>query len=118
MSVRKLANDQNNDSLPDRNYGGGIAHLGLVREVFYYLADGAAPGSEVAPAQPQLMRQENGGTPEVIAGVGNIRATLAVQNDALYATTIDGQVVQVGTAGNGAAASVPPVERFFWRQVQ
>ncbi len=53
-----------------------------------------------------------------IAGAGNVRATLHIQNDALYGATIDGGVVQVGTAGNGAAASVPPVDRFFWRQVQ
>lgn len=62
-----------------------------------------------------------GGAPTLagtIAGAGNVRATLHIQNDALYGATIDGGVVQVGTAGNGAAASVPPVDRFFWRQVE
>jgi len=62
-----------------------------------------------------------GGAPTLagtVAGAGNIRATLHIQNDALYGATIDGNVVQVGTAGNGGAVSVPPVDRFFWRQVQ
>jgi outer membrane protein assembly factor BamB len=62
-----------------------------------------------------------GGAPTVagtVAGAGNVRATLHIQNDALYGATIDGQVVQVGTAGNGGNTSIPPVDRFFWRQVE
>jgi len=74
-----------NDSLPDRSYSGGLAHLALVREVDYYLADGASPGSESTPSQPQLMRQENGGTPEVIAeGVTSMQLSYSVAGSAIF----------------------------------
>ena len=88
-TVRKVANDLNNDSLPDRAYGGGIAHLALVREVVYYLADGATPASEAAPTQPQLMRRENGGAAEVIGeGVTSLQLTYSVAGSAAFVNQV------------------------------
>lgn len=89
VSVRKVANDVGNDSLPDRAYGGGVAHLALVRDVFYYLGDGATPPSEAAPTLPQLMRRENGGTPEVIGeGVTTLQLSYSVAGSAAFVSQV------------------------------
>jgi len=89
VTVRKVANDLGNDFLPDRVYGGGVAHLALVNEVVYYLADGANPGSEAAPSQPQLMRRENGGTAEVIGdGLTSMQLTYSVAGSAVFVNQV------------------------------
>ncbi len=89
VSVRKVANDLGNDSLPDRVYGGGVAHLALLREVVYYLGDGATQPSEAAPTRPRLMRQENGGTPEVIGeGVTSMQLTYSVAGSSTFVSQV------------------------------
>lgn len=89
VSVRKVANDVGNDALPDRAYGGGVAHLAVLREVVYYLGDGATPPSEAAPTLPQLMRRENGGTPEVIGeGVTTLQLTYSVAGSAAFVSQV------------------------------
>jgi type IV pilus assembly protein PilW len=67
VALTKVLDDLGSDGAVDANYGGAILHLALLYEVDYYITDGAVPPSEVSPTQPQLVRRQNGGTPEVIA---------------------------------------------------
>ncbi|RMF86868.1 MAG: hypothetical protein D6739_02545, partial [Nitrospirae bacterium] len=85
------------------------------------LPGAGAPVGSVLALDVSNAKAGTAGPPTVVgqvANAGNIRATLHVENDALYGSTIDGKVVQVGNAGNGGQASVPPVQRYFWRQVR
>lgn len=80
VQLTKVADDVGNDgALDGTSYGGAILHLALLHEVDYFIADGDAAPSEVAPTKPQLVRRDNGKPPQVIAdGVTSLTLRYAI----------------------------------------
>lgn len=82
-----------------------------------YLVDGAARGSLRALNVGNAVGGA-GGDPTVeveIVDAGNFRGALHVENGAVYGASVNGDIIQLGQAGDAAAATTPPVERVFWR---
>ena len=107
VTLTKVTDDVGNDGVLDgTSYGGAILHLALLYEVDYYITDGAAPPSEAAPTQPQLVRRENGGTPDVIAdGVTSLTLRYSISGS----STLDADLLDDVSADNLAAGAVTAV---------
>jgi len=107
VTLTKVADDVGNDGdLDGTSYGGAILHLALLYEVDYYITDGAAVPNEAAPVQPQLVRRENGGTPDVIAdGVTSLTLRYSISGS----STLDADLLDDVSADNLAAGAVTAV---------
>jgi len=107
VTLTKGADDVGNDgALDGTGYAGAILHLALLYEVDYFITDGAAAPSEVTPTQPQLVRRQNGGTPDVIAdGVTSLRLRYSISGS----STLDADLLDDVSAENLAAGAVTAV---------
>jgi len=107
VTLTKVTDDAGNDgALDGTGYAGAILHLALLYEVDYYITDGAAPPNEAAPVQPQLVRRENGGTPDVIAdGVTSLTLRYSISGS----STLDADLLDDVSADNLAAGAVTAV---------
>jgi prepilin-type N-terminal cleavage/methylation domain-containing protein len=107
VTLTKGADDVGNDgALDGTSYAGAILHLALLYEVDYFITDGAAAPSEVTPTQPQLVRRQNGGTPDVIAdGVTSLRLRYSISGS----STLDADLLDDVSAENLAAGAVTAV---------
>jgi len=107
VTLTKVTDDAGNDgALDGTGYAGAILHLALLYEVDYYITDGAAAPNEVAPVQPQLVRRENGGTPDVIAdGVTSLTLRYSISGS----STLDADLLDDVSADNLAAGAVTAV---------
>ena len=107
VTLTKEADDVGNDgALDGTSYAGAILHLALLYEVDYFITDGAAAPSEVTPTQPQLVRRQNGGTPDVIAdGVTSLRLRYSISGS----STLDADLLDDVSAENLAAGAITAV---------
>jgi|GEM_PF-2765329 len=107
VTLTKVTDDVGNDgALDGTSYAGAILHLARLYEVDYYITDGAAAPNEAAPVQPQLVRRENGGTPDVIAdGVTSLRLRYSISGS----STLDADLLDEVSADNLAAGAVTAV---------
>ncbi|MGD2062540.1 MAG: prepilin-type N-terminal cleavage/methylation domain-containing protein [Nitrospirota bacterium] len=107
VTLTKVTDDVGNDgALDGTNYAGAILHLALLYEVDYYITDGAAVPNEAAPVQPQLVRRQNGATPDVIAdGVTSLRLRYSISGS----STLDADLLDDVSADNLAAGAVTAV---------
>jgi hypothetical protein len=83
-----------------------------------YVVDGADSGSLRALNVGNAVAG-TAGDPTVEAKIddaGNFRGALHVENGAVYGASVNGDIIQMGQAGAAGAATVPPVERIFWRE--
>jgi type IV pilus assembly protein PilW len=108
VALTKVTDDVGNDgALDGTNYAAAILHLALLYEVDYYIRDGAAAPSEIAPTEPQLVRRQNGAaTPDVIAdGVTSLRLRYSISGS----STLDTDLLDDVSAENLAAGAVTAV---------
>jgi len=107
VTLTKVIDDAGNDgALDGTSYAGAILHLALLYEIDYYITDGAAVPNEAAPVQPQLVRRQNGGTPDVIAdGVTSLRLRYSISGS----STLDADLLEDVSADNLAAGAVTAV---------
>ena len=107
VTLTKVTDDVGNDgALDGTSYAGAILHLALLYEVDYYITDGAAAPSESTPAEPQLVRRQNGGTPDVIAdGVTSLQLRYSISGS----STLDADLLDDVSAENLAAGAVTAV---------
>jgi prepilin-type N-terminal cleavage/methylation domain-containing protein len=107
VTLTKVTDDVGNDgALDGTSYAGAILHLARLYEVDYYITDGAAAPNEAAPVQPQLVRRENGGTPDVIAdGVTSLTLRYSISGS----STLDVDLLDDVSADNLAAGAVTAV---------
>jgi len=107
VTLTKVVDDVGNDgALDGTSYAGAILHLALLYEVDYFITDGAAAPNEAMPAQPQLVRRQNGGVPDVIAdGVTSLRLRYSISGS----STLDADLLDDVSADNLAAGAVTAV---------